>query len=119
MRATAIAITAYMVGLLVFYVWGLFSTGWYEVYYLWDKGKDALVFWAIYILISKKLKWAILPVLIFSIVRFIWQILSSVLKADINNEKAIDYLFIILAMLCSYLALKDIWTWLKSNGRFR
>lgn len=112
----AVGIAVYIVGLLVFYVWGIVNTGWHEYYYLWDKGKDLLVFIAMYEIANKRLKKAIKPVIIFSIIRFLWQVISSVTSSDINNVKAVDYLFVTLVLVCSYLTIKDLYEWHKSNG---
>lgn len=113
---TAAAIVVYMIGLLIFYVWGVFNTGWYEYYYLWDKGKDFIMFIVLYQPENRKMKAAILPVVIFSIIRFLWQLISSVTGLDINIPIITDYLFILLASVCSYLMLKELIKWHKSNG---
>lgn len=112
-----LGISLYIVGLLVFYTWGQFSTGWYEYYYIWDKAKDLLLVWALYSVVSNRLKWAVLPVLTFSFVRLLWQIISTLTGWDINNVKAAGFLFIGLALVCSFLFLKEFWKWHLSNGR--
>lgn len=114
----AVALSVYIIGLLILYTWGTLNQGWYEYYYLWDKGKDTLLVMAMYCLAENRLKWAIKPVIIFSIVRFLWQVTSSITSWDINNIKVVDYLFILLALICSYLSLKELYKWHKSNGRY-
>lgn len=113
---TVTAIAAYIIGLLIYYVWGTYADEWSEYYYVWDKGKDCILFIALYQLVSKRMKPAILPVVIFSIIRFLWQMTSSVTGLDINTPKISDYLFILLASVCSYLTLKELLKWHKSNG---
>lgn len=112
----AVSLSVYMVGLLVLYTWGQLNNGWYEYYYLWDKGKDVLLLLALYS-VAGRFKWAVMPVIIFSIVRFVWQIISSITGWNINNVQAVGWLFIILAFPCSFLLLKELFKWHKSNGR--
>lgn len=112
----AIAISVYIIGLLIMYTWGTPNTWWYEYYYLWDKGKDLLIFIALFYAVNKKMKTAIKPVIFFSSARFLWQIISSTADKDINNIIAIDYLFITLAFICSWICIKELIKWHKSNG---
>lgn len=112
---TAVSLAVYVIGLLIFYVWGIFNQGWYEYYYLWDKGKDLLIFIALF-QPDKRLKTAIVPVIVFSLIRFLWQLISSVTGLDINTPKITDYLFTLLALVCSYLTLKELLKWHKLNG---
>src|SRR5690349_8914072 len=107
-----IALCFYMIGLLILYVWGQLNNGWSEYYYIWDKGKDLLVFIALY-LVAKRLRWAVIPVIVFSAVRFIWQIISSITGWNINNTRAVGILFIVLAMICSFLTIKELFKWHK------
>lgn len=112
----ALAICVYMIGLLILYTWGQLSDGWYEYYYLWDKCKDLLLVSALYYC-AGRLRWAVLPVVLFSIIRLLWQIVSTITGLDINNTKAVGILFIAMAFTCSFLTIKELLKWHKSNGR--
>lgn len=107
----AAALSVYIIGLLILYTWGQFNQGWYEYYYLWDKGKDLLFFIGIHCLIENRYKWAVKPVIFFSIIRFVWQIISSITEWNINNVKIVGWLFIVLALICSFLTLKELIKW--------
>lgn len=107
------AIAVYMVGLLILYTWGQINTGWHDVYYIWDKGKDLLLFIGIYYLIPRSQRNIIVPIIWFSVIRFIWQIVSTLTGLNINNTEAVGWLFIGAAGVCSYLMLKGFKEWRK------
>jgi hypothetical protein len=106
-----IAIAVYMVGLLILYTWGQINTGWHDVYYLWDKGKDLVLFLGVYHILPLPNKKFIVPVLWFSLIRFVWQIISTLTGLNINNTEVVGWLFIIAAGTCSYLMLKGFKEW--------
>lgn len=99
------AIGLYIVGMLVFYRWGQLNTNWYEYYYIWDKSKDVLFLIGIYYLVPRWFRLAVVPVIIFSLVRLLWQIISTFTGLNINNTKVIGWLFVILAASCFCLFL--------------
>ena len=111
----ALSLIWYLLGLIVFYTFGQIGIDyWAEIYYVWDKAKDVLFIWAIYQLIKGK---AFLWVLIFSIIRFVWEIFSLILGTSVNNEKAVAALFLILSILCLAILLRDVSKWRKQNLR--
>lgn len=75
----------------------------YEMqYYLWDKGKDVLSVLGFMMLVRKD-KWKLLPVLIFTLLRFIWEPLSKITGIDINNQVVCNILFGVL--IATYLTI--------------
>lgn len=101
--------------MLVFYTWGIIGTGWHDLYYLWDKAKDLLLFIAIFFLVHKKVRWAIKPIIVFSSIRLIWQIISSLTGLNINNTKIVGWLFIAAATISDYLFIKGLIKWQRQN----
>lgn len=113
MKILKVAIAWYIVGLLIFLLWMVVEkTGgnnkWPDYYYIWDKAKDVLLIAAIYFLIEKKTRWIVLPALIYSIIRLIWEPISMMTGIGINNSMAVNILFLVLVTGVSTLLLKDL-----------
>lgn len=105
-------IALYIIGLTVFYVEATFDRlWWHEVYYIWDKGLLVCLLSGIYLLVPKQNKYIILPVVLFSIIRFSWQIVTTLTGWDINDARAVAILFIVLSVICSYLTIKGVIKW--------
>lgn len=100
------AIAIYLVGLLVFYTLAVDNIpAWRGSYYLWDKmcGGGWLLWYVIYI--NCKERQIVAPVLWFSVIRFIWEIVSLITGITVSNEWAIAIMFIILVALTGYVCL--------------
>ena len=106
-----VAIAVYMVGLLVFYTWGQINTGWHELYFAWDKGKDLILMLGIREILPPKHRSIVTPLIWFSLIRFVWQIISTITGLNINNTEIVGWLFIGAAGVCSYLMLKGFKEW--------
>lgn len=105
-------IILYVIGLTVFYVEATFERWWWhEIYYLWDKCLLVFLFWGIHQIVPREKKRIVFPVLIFSIIRLVWQIVVSITGWEINDARAVAALFILLSALCSYLTLKGLIKW--------
>ena len=104
----------YIMGLTVFYVEANFEMSWWkEVYYLWDKSLLIFLFIGIHSLLPRQNKPVILPVIYFAIIRFIWQIVTSITGWEINDARAVAILFIVLSVVCAYLTIKGTIKWEK------
>lgn len=111
----AIALAWYLTGLIVFYSLGQLSVDyWAEAYYIWDKAKDVFFIAAIHQIVRAR---AVYWILLFSIIRLIWEIFSSITGVSINNEKAVAVLFLILAIICLVILLSESIKWRKQNLR--
>lgn len=100
-----VAISWYVLGLLVFYFAATFDTRlWDWAYYLWDKGFAVLVWYAIYRLSKERV---VIPVLVFSILRLIWEIISYFTGVSVNNTRAIAIGFVLLCAICLYQTYKE------------
>jgi hypothetical protein len=79
-------------------------------YFLWDKGKDIIASIA-FVCLFKKYKYLYLPILIFLIIRFLWEPVSSIFHLSINNRIAGNVLFglLILVILITYLKEQSKW----------
>lgn len=109
----AAAIAWYLIGLIVFYTFGQLSVDyWHDLYFIWDKAKDVFFLGAIYQLVRGR---TVKYVLIFSIIRLIWEIFSSISGVSINNEKSVGVLFLILAIICLVILLSEYTKWQKQN----
>lgn len=95
-----------MLGLLVFYHIADFSqTDWKNAYYLWDKSKDLILISAIYFLTKRQR--SVLVIVMFSAIRFVWELIADISKLDINNTIAINWLFILCLVAWILVMIKE------------
>lgn len=133
----AIPLLFFFLGVVVFYnyaEWGYpvcvngspayIETEWDLGYFFWDKTKDALLIGTIVVLLSKVAKEShrvrqILiiskSVLIFALIRLLWEVISLVTGISINQKVVIDIIFIIFLLVWVYPALKILWQWRKQK----
>lgn len=103
----------YLLGLLLFYHMADFSNPvWGHLYYVWDKGKDVLLLVALAGLAPKHRK-QILPVIIFSIIRLLWEVAAWLINQNINGSKVIDYLFLLCLVVYLWPFIKESKEWQK------
>jgi hypothetical protein len=109
MRLLKVIILIHVVGLIVFNLAGLLRTDWYMAYFLWDKivGAGWLVWLSIYYSVSYANKWSIRPILVVSVIRFIWLIIAILTGVDVNHQWWLALFFILLAGAAGYLTLKE------------
>jgi hypothetical protein len=111
-----IAIGWYITGLMIFLTTGLLDyNGFYPYYYLWDKAKDVIFLAAILRPIPFKERWAVKPILIYAIIRFVWEIIVTVTGWKINDVKAMAILFLAMLAVCLYLMVTDLRKCLKQR----
>lgn len=111
----ALAFAWYLIGLIVFYTFGQLGVSyWTDLYFIWDKAKDCLFIGTIFLLVKGR---AIYWILIFSIIRFLWEIFSSTFGVSVNSEKAVAALFLILAAICLVILISESTKWRKQNLR--
>jgi len=115
MKATKYAIAVYVVGLLFFYTLADFNIELHTIaYYIWDKGKDTLFLLALYSLLINCKK-VIKPVLIFSIIRLSWDIISRTTNIDLNHYQAVNLMLGSLLLISTLICLKELLQWLKQR----
>lgn len=111
------AVVGYLVGLLLFYTYASVFREPAQVYlyYGWDKsfGGGFLLWLAVYSL--TKDKHLVMPVLILSIMRFVWEIISYFTGITVINTQAIAILFSFSIVCCLFLFLKDLSKWQKAR----
>jgi hypothetical protein len=86
----------YMGGLLVFFSmadWGV--KGWTESYWIWTMAKDTIFIFALWSVCEKYRK-QIFPILFYSIIRTVWEIIAQGFNKDVNNSMVLDYMFYII-----------------------
>lgn len=113
-----LAIAWYLIGLLVFLTKGQFnlhSPEWDKGYYLWDKLKDVIFIAAIIKPIPFSIRWAVKPIFVYAIIRFIWEIISTFTGLTVNNPKVMGILFILATLACLYLMVNDARKCLKQR----
>ena len=94
-----ILITGYLIGIMFFYSVAVFELPkWAFIYYSWDKLLDGGVFaWAaLYDLSKQPIRPVIKPIFLFSVIRFLWEVVSYFTGVSINNEWVVALLFLIL-----------------------
>lgn len=102
-----LAITAYLVGLLVFYTRATFDIPmWAWTYWIWEKGcsHSVLSIYIIYKLSHEKR--LIAPVLAFTFIRFLWEIVSAFTGIYSNNQWVVAGLFMVLVVVIGYLCFR-------------
>jgi len=101
-------------GLLFFYTAAAFDAynglpNW--IYYFWNKGLDFMKWVVIYKLVDGRMRWVVKPVLIFALIRFIWDIVSYFTGLKVNNSVVVAILFMLLVTIFFYLFLKELIKW--------
>lgn len=111
MKAVQWAILVYFFGLLLFYTTaGAYPTLYRMTYFGWDKGKDLLFFMALYSIIKTHRR-VILPMLIFALIRFLWDIISTTTHIDKNHYQAVNFLLASLLLISAFICLKELRIW--------
>lgn len=108
---TGAALAFYIIGLLVFLTWGKVSNTWADWFYLWDKCKDLFFLTCIYLLIEKRHKWIVKIVIAYATIRVLWEIITMIWGFSVNNAVVVGWLFILLASVCSFIILKELFKW--------
>ena len=101
MRTLQIAITVYLMGLLVFYTYAVFETrAWDSIYFGWAKLFDCsfLMWLVIYKLVGKPYKGAIKWLLAFSAIRFLADVQTFITGVGVNNEWWVAAMFLLLIL---------------------
>jgi len=111
-----VAVVWFLMGLLFFYTAAVFKSydalpNW--IYYCWAKFDSVLMWIVVYELCRRDMRKIIFPVLIFSIIRFIWDIVSFFTGVSVNNSSAVGFLFMLLVTVIFYLYLKELIRWQK------
>lgn len=76
-----------------FFVWTYNWTEevWTRLYWLWDKTNDFLVYAVMYQLAAKSKKILVIPVLIFALLRLLWEAVGLWLKLDAASSMTVNY----------------------------
>lgn len=100
--------TLYLLGLLTFY----FLTAWdiyYQtyIYYLWDKGKDSLMWYVLMSLMKGDSQKFAIKIFWLSFIRFIGELFFGIFGYDINTIWFINTMFVLTLsiILCGSKAL--------------
>jgi hypothetical protein len=105
------AVALYCLCLLAFYLMGSFSyyhalPDW--LYYWWATfcGGSFLSWTVIYVLMPLPHRHNVASIVLFSAIRFLWDVISYFSGLSINNGQVVAFLFLILIVVMSVLTLK-------------
>ncbi len=79
----------------------------YKAYYLWDKGKDCLLLFCL-LLLCEPLRRFLFVFLVYSLIRFLWQILVTITGEDINDIRWINVIWLILVIYMVTISIKEM-----------
>ncbi len=101
-------IAAYLGGLLIFYTKAAFSIEptnlWNNAYFWWDKSAGAGFFvWFVLASYCREYRPQLALIAYFSLIRFVWDVVSYFLNISVNNEWVVAALFLVLATLVGIL----------------
>lgn len=108
MRLVAIAVIWYLAGQAAHLIYGNNSAWYANLYYIWNNGKELLLCLSVFYLIPKDHRWIIKPVIIYSIFRFIWEIVNLTTDTGINHPQAVKVSFTLLLTGVIILLIKDL-----------
>lgn len=131
-RAAFLCLSWYMGGLLIFFAMADWTIkGWTESYWIWTMAKDFWFVLALYCLVGYiqklikdhdlKIKYPIrpvdlFPILFFTVIRTIWEIIAQAFNKDINNSMVLDYMFYILLSIAILNLLNQLRNqWKRQN----
>ena len=107
-----IAVTFYCLGILFFLIFANFAplglyNKWNWLYYWWEKifGSGIVVWLVVWFNCSSKDRNIVAPVIFFSFIRIVWDIVSFFFGVHINAPVPIAILFIIMIAICYVLTL--------------
>lgn len=106
----AVTIIWYTIGLMFLYADRTMNLQAYsEVYFLWDKGKDFLLFITIWKAGNDRRY--VKPLVIFTGLRLLWELISIKTGWNISNTKAVGILFMALLLVAGWVTIKDLKKW--------
>lgn len=105
----AIAAYVFMAGMLLFLTLKIVPNDIpvYKAYYLWDKAKDFLFLFCL-LLFCEPLRRFLFVVLVYALIRFLWQIFITITNEDINDIRWINATWLTLASCMTYLSIKEM-----------
>lgn len=108
MRLIQVTVLFMLTGWLFFLIRGREEEPYTSIYFIWDKGKDALLVKCVLILMDVKYRWIVKPVYYFCLIRLLWEIANPFTDLEINHPDIITGLFTIIATGVALLLLKDL-----------
>jgi len=102
-----LAISAYLIGMIVFLLKGLFHIdGWVYAYFSWEKAFGAgFITWYIISKYGNNRK-VVLPIVWLAFIRFIWEVVCWIFSLDFNNKWGVLALFMLFTLTASYACLQ-------------
>ncbi len=111
----AISMSFYLIGYLIFASCATFGIQyWVTGYFLWDKAKDVLFLTSIYH--APKNSTSLMPMILFAGARFVWEIISAITEWNINNTKAVGFLFMASALTIGIILWQELMKWQRLNS---
>ena len=107
-KATEASIWLYVVPLLLYTAIGDELQGWASAYYCWDKGKDFIWITLLYHTLSEGKRNRLYPIVLFSFLRFLWELIATIFNVGMNFPYFVDWLFYALLVFTITLTIKDM-----------
>lgn len=112
-----IAFLWFGIGIAVCWVWAKFELrGWIDLYYIWDKSKDLLFLIALYYLIPKHAIRSAVACGVLALIRILWEIISIITHRSINDQGAMNILFLAMSTGLAMYLLIDLRKRWKQNS---
>lgn len=102
-------IALYLGGMVTWLAFAEFGQpAWDNAFFIWEAvAQSSLMCWlSLFFCCDVKIKKKVFPVLIFSGVKLLWEIVSAWTGIDINSEKIVMALFLMAISITTYLAFR-------------
>lgn len=111
-----LSIWFYVIALLIFTAksdWTI--KGWVDGYFMWDKLKDCIWLSILYATLPERKRNRYFTILFYSFLRFIWEVIATAFKINVNYDFIIDWFFYIILTRIIILTIKDLRKNVKEN----
>lgn len=108
------AVYWFIAGSIIFLVWADYEKQvWNNAYFSWDAIRDLLFIVAGYNLIPKEKRWFLKPVIVYCLIRVLWELADLIQKGQLSKhgtvtEKVSSIGFLVLSVGVALLLLKDL-----------
>lgn len=98
-----------MAGSIIFTVWPDYDMKiWNSAYFIWDSSRDLLLTLTLSYLIPTSKRWLLKPVIVYSLTRFLWELVNSVVDIGPQKNKVESIGFLVLSVGLALLLLRDL-----------
>lgn len=80
---------------------------WNAFYYLCNKAEHFMLWFSLFV-VCQSLRRVLLPVVLYSSIRFLWQIVTTLIKMDQNPEWWVNLMWLILVGYLTYQSIRQL-----------